>query len=157
MEAARPPAAEARLQMGATVTCWNHLIILTNVGAHTLGITHCYNIESRLYDDPKNDEPNEHEFKIYLKLSRPKGSLTSNISFVLNEPTTLTFDNHYYINAINEIDAKIPFHLLTTPYVQCFAADQDNFLRLSLLLLSSFLLMEFSLVHKASLKEVVMR
>lgn len=29
----------------------------------------------------------------------------------------------------SEIDAKIPFHLLTTPYVQCFAADQDNFFK----------------------------
>ncbi|KAG5632529.1 hypothetical protein H5410_004246 [Solanum commersonii] len=47
-------------------------------GAHTLGITHCFSIESRLYDESKNDEPSEHEFELYLKLSCPKGSLTSN-------------------------------------------------------------------------------
>ncbi|WMV09709.1 hypothetical protein MTR67_003094 [Solanum verrucosum] len=103
-------------------------------GAHTLGITHCLSIESRLYDESKNDEPNEHEFELYLKLSCPKGSLTSNVSFVLNEPTTLTFDNHYFINAINgrgvlRIDAEIPFHPLTAPYVQRFAADQDAFFK----------------------------
>ncbi|KAK4737567.1 hypothetical protein R3W88_001264 [Solanum pinnatisectum] len=103
-------------------------------GAHTLGITHCFSIESRLYDESKNDEPNEHEFELYLKLSCPKGSLTSNVSFVLNEPTTLTFDNHYFINAINgrgvlRIDAEIPFHPLTAPYVQRFAADQDAFFK----------------------------
>ncbi|KAK4380121.1 hypothetical protein RND71_001983 [Anisodus tanguticus] len=104
--------------------------------AHTLGVTHCFNIESRLYDDPsKRDQANnEHgrEFEMYLKLSCPQGSITSNVSFELNEPTTLTFDNHYFINAINgrgvlRIDAEIPFGPRTAPFVQRFAADQDAF------------------------------
>ncbi|XP_059280785.1 peroxidase 29 isoform X2 [Lycium ferocissimum] len=100
------------------------------IGAHTLGVTHCFNIESRLYDDPKSEHGRA--FEMYLKLRCPQGSLTSNISVVLNEPTTLTFDNHYFINTINgrgvlTIDAEIPFDPRTVPFVQRFAADQDAF------------------------------
>ena len=69
-----------------------------------------------------------------MRLCCPIGSLTPNTSFVLNDPTAFIFDNNYYINAVNGrgilmVDAELPLHPRTAPFVQRFAADQEGFFR----------------------------
>ncbi|XP_057487619.1 peroxidase 29-like isoform X1 [Actinidia eriantha] len=96
------------------------------MGAHTLGITHCFNFFGRT-----NIEAG---LEMMLRLCCPIGSLTPNTSFVLNDPTAFIFDNNYYINAVNGrgilvVDAELPLHPRTAPFVQLFAADQEGFFR----------------------------
>ncbi|KAK3002599.1 hypothetical protein RJ639_022371 [Escallonia herrerae] len=105
------------------------------MGAHSLGITHCSNILSRLYG-PQGDRPDRMEpgFEMLVRFSCPLGSLTSKTSFVLNDPTTLMFDNQYYINAMRgrgllRVDAELPSDPRTAQFVRRFAVDQDGFFR----------------------------
>ncbi|KAK1385568.1 Peroxidase [Heracleum sosnowskyi] len=100
------------------------------MGAHTLGVTHCVNILDRLAGDT-NMSP---AFEALLRLSCPFGSFTPNTSFVLNDPTTLLFDNHYYWNTLRghgvlKIDADLATNPITSPFVQQFAANQGEFYR----------------------------
>lgn len=96
-------------------------------GAHTIGVTHCSNILDRLYE-PENGHVKGMEpgFEAFLRLNCPQVSdFTSNSSFVLNDPTTLAFDNLYYINAIEGrgllgIDAEIVMDPRTAPFVKKF-------------------------------------
>ncbi|XP_040991418.1 peroxidase 29 [Juglans microcarpa x Juglans regia] len=105
------------------------------MGAHTLGVTHCLNILERLYDhEGDKDQGMEPRFEAFLKLYCPKGSLTSNSSFVLNDPTTLMFDNQYYMNAMEgrgllRIDAEMVMNTQTARIMERFATDQDAFFR----------------------------
>ena len=66
-----------------------------------LGVTHCVSILNHLYK-PEGDKAQEMEprFEAFLRLNCPKWSLTSNLTFVLNDPTTFIFDNLYYMNAM---------------------------------------------------------
>lgn len=71
-------------------------------------------------------------FEAFLRLKCPQGSLTSNLSFVLNDPTTVAFDNHYYKNAIGgrgvlRVDAEMVMDPRTARAIQQFAANQDYF------------------------------
>lgn len=71
-------------------------------------------------------------FEAFLRLNCPQVSLTSNASFVLNDPTTLVFDNHYYNNVIRghgvlRIDAEMVTDPRTALAVEQFAAYQDAF------------------------------
>ncbi|KAL3505622.1 hypothetical protein ACH5RR_031004 [Cinchona calisaya] len=98
------------------------------VGAHTLGITHCLSLRNR------SSYIAGIEMKSIIKLSchLPLGSASDSISFVVNDPTTLVFDNCYFVNAMNgfgilRIDAEMPLDPRTAPFVQSFAGDQDNF------------------------------
>lgn len=73
-------------------------------------------------------------FKMLMKLSCPLGSLTLNTTFVVNDPTTFIFDNQYYVNAIRglgilRVDSELPSDPRTKPFVERFAADQDEFFR----------------------------
>ncbi|KAA8527361.1 hypothetical protein F0562_034924 [Nyssa sinensis] len=83
-------------------------------------------------DGEPEDQIMEPGFEIVLSLSCPFGSLTSNSSFVLNDPTTLMFDNQYYVNAMRgrgtlKIDAEMPSDPRTAQYVERFAVDQNDF------------------------------
>lgn len=101
------------------------------LGAHTLGITHCLNINlSRQGGDGERNP----RFKMSLSLRCPLGTLFQNTTFVLNDPTSLIFDNLFYKNAmvgrgVLRIDAEMPTDPRTAPYVQHFAADQGEFFR----------------------------
>ncbi|GLT53030.1 hypothetical protein SLA2020_263270 [Shorea laevis] len=105
------------------------------MGSHTLGITHCLNILDRLYKSEGGEARGlmDPRFEAFLRLICPKGCLTtSNISFVLNDPTTLMFDNRYYMNAMGgrgvlTIDAEMALDHRTAQIVEHFAADQDDF------------------------------
>ncbi|KAL1832598.1 hypothetical protein ACET3Z_002249 [Daucus carota] len=101
------------------------------MGAHSLGVTHCVNILDRLARVDKNMSPG---FEVSLRLSCPFGSLTPNTSFVLNDPTTLMFDNHYYWSTLRgrgvlKIDADLATDPRTLPFVQRFAANEGEFFR----------------------------
>ncbi|KAK8671218.1 hypothetical protein V6N13_037820 [Hibiscus sabdariffa] len=105
------------------------------LGAHTLGITHCSNIQNRLYG-LKNGEFRaiEPTFAAFLRLTCQRGSLTSNLSFVLNDPTPFAFDNEYYVNAMRgrgllRIDAEMVSNPKTARLVQHFAMNVDDFFR----------------------------
>lgn len=108
---------------------------LNFAGAHNLGVTHCLNILKRLYDhEGDKDQGMEPRFEAFLKLNCPTGSLTSNLSFVLNDPTTLIFDNQYYMNAMEgrgllRIDAEMVMNTRTARIMERFATDQDAFFR----------------------------
>lgn len=75
----------------------------------------------------------EPRFEAFLRLNCPQVSdFTSNSSFVHNDPTTLAFDNLYYINAIEgrgllRIDAEIVMDPRTAPFVKNFATSQNDF------------------------------
>lgn len=116
-----------RLFAGKGMTVKESVAIM---GAHTLGVTHCLNILGRLASDTKMSP----EFEVSLRLSCPFGSLTPNTSFVLNDPTTLMFDNHYYWNTLRgrgvlKIDADLATDPITTQFVQRFAANEGEFFR----------------------------
>lgn len=75
------------------------------------------------------------EFEAFLRLNCPQGSnFISNTTFVLNDPTTLAFDNLYYINAMKgsgvlRIDAEMVMDPQTSQFVEDFAKNQDSFFR----------------------------
>ncbi|XP_070667280.1 peroxidase 29 isoform X2 [Malus domestica] len=104
------------------------------MGAHTLGVTHCLNILNRLNqaDEGGQVQGMAPGFESFLRLNCPQGSLASNASFVLNDPTTLTFDNHYYKNVIRghgvlRVDTEMIMDPRTAMAVKRFAANQDDF------------------------------
>ncbi|KAK9992090.1 hypothetical protein SO802_027075 [Lithocarpus litseifolius] len=104
------------------------------IGAHTLGVTHCASILNRLYkaEGDKAHQEMEPGYEAFLMLNCPEWSLTSNISFVLNDPTALIFDNLYYKNAMGgrgvlRIDAEMVSDPRTAQIVKHFASDRDDF------------------------------
>ncbi|XP_039067165.1 peroxidase 29 [Hibiscus syriacus] len=105
------------------------------LGAHTLGISHCSNIQNRLYGH-KNGELRamEPSFAAFLRLTCRDGSLASNLSFVLNDPTPFAFDNQYYVNAMRgrglvRIDAEMVSDPRTVGLMQHFAMNEGDFFR----------------------------
>ncbi|KAG5559819.1 hypothetical protein RHGRI_003197 [Rhododendron griersonianum] len=106
------------------------------LGSHTLGISHCESILSRL-QSPETGKPKsaaEPGLDLIIRSGCPLGSLTPNTSFVFNDPTTLIFDNQYYDNAMRgrgvlRVDAEMPLDPRTAPFVQRFASDRDGFFR----------------------------
>ncbi|XP_034686353.1 peroxidase 29 [Vitis riparia] len=106
------------------------------IGAHTIGITHCLNIRDRLQRPEGGGRARGMEpgFEAFLRLSCPEGSLISNSTFVVNDPSAFTFDNHYYSNAMHgrgilRVDAEVSSDSRTAPIVSSFAADQSEFFR----------------------------
>ncbi|XP_007035817.2 PREDICTED: peroxidase 29 [Theobroma cacao] len=103
------------------------------LGAHTLGITHCSNIQNRLYSSNNGElRAMEPGFASFLRLTCRRGPLTSNLSFVLNDPTTFVFDNEYYVNAMGgrgvlKIDAEMALDPQTAHVMQRFSINQDDF------------------------------
>ncbi|GMI80204.1 hypothetical protein like AT3G17070 [Hibiscus trionum] len=105
------------------------------LGAHTLGITHCSSIQNRLYG-PKNGELRAMEptFAAFLRLTCQQRFLASNLSFVLNDPTSFAFDNEYYVNAMRgrgvlRIDAEMVSDPKTARFVQHFAMNEEDFFK----------------------------
>lgn len=104
-------------------------------GAHTLGISHCFNIFTRLQAPQEGKaECIEPGHEMLLKISCPLGSLTPNSSFVVNDPTSLTFDNQYYLNAMRgcgilRVDAELALDPRTGPFVRSFGENQEDFFR----------------------------
>lgn len=120
-----------RLLAGKGMTVEESVAIL---GAHTLGVTHCLNILSRLYKPDGVNANMEPGFGMVLRTTCPKESFAMNTTFVLNDPTTLIFDNNYFVNAmagrgILTVDAELPIDPRTAPFVQRFAMDQNEFFR----------------------------
>ncbi|XVF66101.1 hypothetical protein PTKIN_Ptkin10aG0007300 [Pterospermum kingtungense] len=104
------------------------------LGAHTLGVTHCSNIQNRLYSHNNGDQHRAMEpgFAAFLRLTCPQGPLTSNLSFVPNDSTSFAFDNQYYVNAIArrgvlKIDAEMVLDPKTAHIMQHFSINQDDF------------------------------
>ncbi|XP_050372557.1 peroxidase 29 [Argentina anserina] len=104
------------------------------LGAHTLGITHCSNVLSRLQEPEKAQIKGAITpgFEAFLRLNCPQGSIASKSTFVLNDPTATTFDNHYYKNAFGghgvlQVDAEMVMDPRTAPAVQKFADNEDYF------------------------------
>ncbi|KAI3474847.1 hypothetical protein Pfo_030158 [Paulownia fortunei] len=83
------------------------------LGAHTLGLTHCDGLKERLYVNNTILPPgNEAEFVKYLKKVCPKGGSNQFTTTLQLDPTPQTFDNKYYVNALNghgliSLDAEI--------------------------------------------------
>ncbi|KAL3812266.1 hypothetical protein ACJIZ3_013534 [Penstemon smallii] len=100
------------------------------LGAHTLGITHCTNLQSRLYNS--NNKATNLVHENILRMICPVGS--SETTFVPNDLTSLLFDNHYFINTLRghgvlKIDAEMPLDPRTGPYVKTFGDDQEAFFK----------------------------
>ncbi|KAK7844278.1 peroxidase 29 [Quercus suber] len=77
----------------------------------------------------------EPRFEAFLRLNCPKWSLISNLTFVLNDPTTFIFDNLYYLNAMGgrgvlRIDVEMHF---ATDHGHFFHAFSTAFVMLSTL------------------------
>ncbi|KAK9084365.1 hypothetical protein Scep_030836 [Stephania cephalantha] len=94
------------------------------LGAHTLGVTHCSSILERLKSQDSKD--------LFLKLKCRLGSLSSNLSFVQNDLTFLSFDNHYFRDAVEgrgvlRIDADMAVDPRTAIVMRQFAAKQEYF------------------------------
>lgn len=100
-------------------------------GAHTLGVGHCINIASRLYDP----QPNGHMHyghEAFLRLKCPARVPLSNFTFVPNDITPTIFDNQYYRDVLMgkglfTIDSSISTDPRTAPIVRHFAIDQNYF------------------------------
>ncbi|KAL2921128.1 Peroxidase 29 [Bienertia sinuspersici] len=105
------------------------------MGAHTLGVTHCLNIMDRLYQPSNEGTMNDIDpkFEALLKFSCPESiTLIQNTSFVLNDPSSLIFDNLYYKNSIDRrgvlrVDAELSQNKQTAGIVEQFAANADDF------------------------------
>ncbi|KAL0414835.1 UNVERIFIED_CONTAM: Peroxidase 29 [Sesamum radiatum] len=97
------------------------------LGAHTLGITHCLNLESRRANIPTNATNPAFVNTLKMSCRLPLG-------FVQNDLTPLLFDNHYFMNSMHgggvlRIDAEMPLDSRTGPFVHKFADDEEAFFR----------------------------
>ncbi|KAM6601997.1 hypothetical protein CsatA_021606 [Cannabis sativa] len=103
------------------------------LGAHTLGVGHCLNIASRLYDGNPDDQMNL-GFEAHLKWKCPTRVPLTNLTFVPIDSTPIAFDNQYFKDllmgkALFGIDSTIARDPLTNPIVTRFATDQDYFFK----------------------------
>ncbi|KAI3863595.1 hypothetical protein MKX03_031646 [Papaver bracteatum] len=109
------------------------------MGAHSLGVGHCLNIVGRLYN-PKHTNSNaasannmlEKGYEVVLKMQCPTRVPLTNLTFVPNDITPITFDNQYYRDIIFGrglfgIDSSISKDPRTSPIVKLFAEDQNYF------------------------------
>ncbi|KAJ7980401.1 Peroxidase [Quillaja saponaria] len=103
------------------------------MGADSLGVTLCLNIPNRVYEseggEARRQDP---RFEAFLNLNCPQGSLTSNVSFVPNDPTPFVFDNQYYMDSMGghgllRIDAELVLDPRTAKVAKYFATNQSDF------------------------------
>ncbi|KAG1334702.1 Peroxidase 29 [Cocos nucifera] len=105
------------------------------LGAHTIGAGHFLNMVRRsLYNSKMDDENTDPRFEALLGLKCPTQGPPTNHTVILNDLTTLLFDNQYYKDATNgrglfTIDAAISTDPRTASYVKLFAEDQRYFFR----------------------------
>ncbi|MCL7049789.1 hypothetical protein MKW94_029181 [Papaver nudicaule] len=109
------------------------------LGAHTLGVGHCVNIVDRLYNQKHTNNAAasgnnmlEKGYEIILRVLCPTKVPLTNLTFVLNDITPLTFDNQYYKDIIQGrglfgIDSSISKDPRTSPIVKSFAVNQSHF------------------------------
>lgn len=103
------------------------------VGAHTLGIGHCFNIVGRLYD-PRLGDKMDFALEASLRLACPTEIPLTNFTFVPNDMTPVIFDNQYYRDimmgrGLFGIDSSISRDPRTAPFVMRFAMDQNYFFK----------------------------
>ncbi|KAH1116170.1 hypothetical protein AAZX31_17G010600 [Glycine max] len=103
------------------------------LGAHTLGIGHCFNIVGRLYD-PQLGDKMDFGFEASLRLACPTEIPLTNFTFVPNDMTPVIFDNQYYRDimmgrGLFGIDSSISRDPRTAPFVMRFAMDQNYFFK----------------------------
>ncbi|KAL0012291.1 hypothetical protein SO802_007399 [Lithocarpus litseifolius] len=101
------------------------------IGAHTLGVGHCMNIASRLYD-PQPHGHMHYGYEAFLRLKCPTRVPITNFTFVPNDITPTIFDNQYYRDVLMgkglfTIDSSISTDPRTAPIVRHFAIDQNYF------------------------------
>ncbi|CAI9118888.1 OLC1v1020515C1 [Oldenlandia corymbosa var. corymbosa] len=115
------------------------------IGSHTLGVTHCLNLHnknhrlSRSQQQQRSSSSGSQDHHQHA-MTTPNfvcslplvGSTLENISFVFNDPTSVIFDNSYYVNSMSgngvlRVDTEMPVDPRTAPFVQRFAIDQDSF------------------------------
>ncbi|KAG9457818.1 hypothetical protein H6P81_002326 [Aristolochia fimbriata] len=103
------------------------------IGAHTIGITHCINIntygEDHLIGGTRTGPSHFQEF---LKLGCRGAGSVAKTAFLVNDRTSLVFDNQYYRDAIDgrgllRIDAEVSKDPRTAPIVAEFAREQSYF------------------------------
>ncbi|CAN8259045.1 unnamed protein product [Cochlearia groenlandica] len=105
------------------------------MGAHSLGVTHCNNVISRLDNANATNANMDPHFETFLRVVCPQfspSSTTAQATFVPNDPTSLTFDKAYYDDAIAgrgnlRIDSEMGSDPRTRPIVEAFAADENRF------------------------------
>ncbi|KAG7962962.1 hypothetical protein I3843_09G094600 [Carya illinoinensis] len=101
------------------------------LGAHTLGVGHCQNIGSRLYDPQPGDQMDQ-KFEAFLRKICPGRIPLTNFCFAPNDGTPAIFDNQYYRDVLKGrglfgIDSNISRDPRTAPIVRQFAVDQNHF------------------------------
>eukprot|EP00250_Pteridium_aquilinum_P012331 c20661_g2_i1 orf=49-1017(-) len=99
------------------------------LGAHTLGVGHCVNVESRLY--PEKDNNLGLVFYNVLKLRCPARRTTQG-RVVPNDLTPVTFDTQYFGSALAgrglfRVDSEVARNPLTAPILQFFKANPAAF------------------------------
>ncbi|KAK6913681.1 hem peroxidase [Dillenia turbinata] len=107
------------------------------LGAHTLGVTHCFNVLdrlNRLQGGSESVRDINGGFLLFLRLSCPQMSLNSNMSFVPNDPSMFAFDNQYYAMAMSgrgvlRVDAEMASDRRTARVMSHFSVNQDAFFR----------------------------
>ncbi|XP_024543674.1 peroxidase 29 [Selaginella moellendorffii] len=102
------------------------------MGAHTLGVGHCLNIVNRLY--PTLDSNLNPFYAARLRISCPVSDprFILNTTTVMNDFTSLRFDNRYYQEVSSRlglfsIDAALGQDSRTSTAVAKFAQDQNQF------------------------------
>ncbi|KAK4417726.1 Peroxidase 29 [Sesamum alatum] len=105
------------------------------LGAHTLGLTHCDCLMERLYQNSTVLPPgSEAEYVKYLTKVCPEGGQGRFTTTLNLDPTPRTFDNKYYVNALNghgviALDAEMARDPRSVNLVKKFASDQDAFFK----------------------------
>ncbi|XP_068664272.1 peroxidase 29-like [Aristolochia californica] len=103
------------------------------LGAHTIGVTHCININMNYEGQPEEQIGGMgSHFQKFLKLSCRKTGSLAKTAFLTNDLTNLVFDNQYFRDTVDgkgvlRVDAEISRNPRTAPIVAQFAEDQNYF------------------------------
>ncbi|XP_047318505.1 peroxidase 29 [Impatiens glandulifera] len=101
------------------------------MGGHSLGVSHCKNILSRLTNPSRGVVSSG--FQAFLALSC-SGALNPNTTFIINDQSPIRFDQGYYKDiksgrGVLRVDTELPSDPRTAPFVDKFAADKNEFNR----------------------------
>ncbi|KAJ3681772.1 hypothetical protein LUZ60_014345 [Juncus effusus] len=108
------------------------------MGGHTVGVTHCNFIKSRLYDYKGTGQPDSSLNGFYIFFLSaficPNDPSSDNMFVFLDDPSSvLTVDNMYYKHILDNkgilpIDNYLAFDPATASIVQSYADNNQNFL-----------------------------
>ena len=122
------------------------LILLLDIGGHTVGVTHCSLFKDRLYNFNNTGRPDptmQPSLAFFLRLRCPQSSTVDNTvnldqggssADLLGEPTSNIVDNSFYKQivfhrGVLQIDQALALHQLTKDTVNTVAfAPNDYFL-----------------------------